>query len=1079
MTQRGFERVTHKDPCPVCGGSSGCVLLETQVVCLRVSSERESSQGLGGWYHSRLDLASTPSLPLPSPAPLRPSKGSPDFLHEVYSWLLERLELEYVDRRHLREVRRLTEGQIQAREYRSWSASQRASLAAAAWSRWGVKACQVPGFFTRNGRLQLSGLDGILIPVRGVDGRVLALRIRPRDPKEQKSGKYRWLSGGPGGRGVSIGSPCHLSRPTGPPARTNERRLWVSEGELKSDISSDLLGELVLSLPGVDATGEFVPTLEQLRDQVDQVVIALDADWKTKPQVEKARERLANLAGQAGFPVSLATWEGPKGLDDLLQAKGKPRLEPFSVRPGKRQVLEVEEPALAPRGGPAPSTLEEVRKKRSRLFVDFLENKGGGNGNKVLLDRTQAGTGKSHGLTQAVNEYHRKKRAGKVAVFVPRHDLGKTEGRGEWNHVKGRTHGLGTPAAQVPCAFPDQQSELARQRIPGLTGCKACRLREECEKNRQAEEGKPFYWSQFQRTQRAIVLPVQHLSTPTVWENAAALVFDDCDLLGLQVQEVEVPREDLLQALDRAEQAGNGYSSAQPLLRLLLEVLDLVDRGEPGKRSGVELVDLLNKQAAELGLNLREVLEAARQVREPEPFGTGGIETGVTAPRRFIGDLVEILLVELGRLEQGEERWNTRLYLEPVKRGSKMHRFRFFDRRPIPADRMTGKPIIILNASMTREEAQRLFPDRTIEVFEDPVRLPQGVRIIQHIGRGYGKVDLSRPQSVEELAHEWLQVLTRNTGKKSAFITHQAARNALRKHLGDLPGLHFFNQRGSNELKDVDLLGILGTPNPNPEDLLEQAAALYWDGPVLQTHAFLESRSVTLTRGRQAQTQAYTYRDPRLRSLLEGRREQEILQAIYRARPLSAATSVQDDLFEAPQQVRLGVEIHVFSNLPIPGVEVELADLKPVPARPRESTLEQLTEACLALLEAGIYPGEERLRESTALPLRVIRELKVEAHRNAEAELGRRRSLEIPPSPPNPERWAYPEEERLYHLFNKPVDTPQGPGILWQIQSRKARVRFDQVLLDFPVDQVHPPAAPISLIIPLEPSPFVQQAQAC
>lgn len=1077
MTQRGSERVTHKNPCPVCGGPKGCVLLETQVVCLRVSSEREVSGGLGGWYHPRLDQASTPSLVIPPPARPRTPKGSPDFLHEVYSWLLDQLELEHVDLRHLREVRRLTESQIQARGYRSWSALQKSSLAAAAWSRWGVKVCQVPGFFMRNERLQLSGFDGILIPVRGVEGRVLGLRIRPRDPKEQKSGKYRWLSGGPGGRGVSIGSPCHLSRPTGAPARANERRLWVSEGELKADISSDLLGELVLSLPGVDATGEFLPTLEQLRDQVDQVVIALDADWKTKPQVQKAREHLANLAAQAGFAVSLATWDGPKGLDDLLQAGGKPRLEPFSVRPGKRHVLEVEEPALTPRG-PAPSTLEEVRKKRLRLFEDFLENKGGENGNKVLLDRTQAGTGKSYGLTQAVNEHHRKKRAGRVAVLVPRHELGKTEGRGGWNHVKGRTHGLATPGAQVPCAFPDQQNDLAQQRIPGLVGCKACRLREVCERNRQSEEGKPFYWSQFQRTERAIVLPVQHLSTPTVWENAAALVFDDCDLLALQVQEVDVPREDLLQALHRAEQAGDGYSPAQPFLRLLLEVLDLVDRGEPEKRSGVELVDLLRRQAVELGLTLREILEAARQAREPEPFGTGGIETGVTAPKRFIGDLVEVLLVELGRFEQAEERWNTRLYLEPVKRGSRMHRFRFLERRPIPVDRMAGKPIIILNASMTREEAQRLFPDRTIEVFEDPVRLPPSVRIIQHIGRGYGKVDLSRPQSIEELAQEWQRILTENRGKKAAFITHLPAKNALRKHLGEQPGLHFFNQRGSNELKDVDLLGILGTPNPNPEDLLEQAAALYWDGPVLQTHTFLENRSVSLTGGRKAQTQAYTYRDPRLRSLLEGRREQEILQAIYRARPLSAATAVQDDLFEAPQKVRLGVEIHVFSNLPIPGVEVELAGLNLVPARPRESTLEQLTEACLALLEAGIYPGEERLRESTGLPLRLIRQMKVEAHRNAEGELGRRRSLEVPLPPPHPERWAYPEEERLYHRFNKPVDTPQGPGILWQIQPGVARVRFDQVLLSFPVDQVHPPA-PVPLVIPLEPSSFVQQAQAC
>gem|GEM_PF-6528931 len=167
----------------------------------------------------------------------------------------------------------------------------------------------------------------LAIPVADHLGRIIALRLRLRatDPDAQGV-RYKWLSCPTGGNKQP--AICHVARPNGP---HDPRQVIITEGEIKATISADLLGCIVIAVPGVDIFREVPTLLDELRRCGDitpdaRVVIAYDADAIVKPQVAAARERLAKTLAQPprSDHVTLATWhlDQGKGLDDLLLAGG-------------------------------------------------------------------------------------------------------------------------------------------------------------------------------------------------------------------------------------------------------------------------------------------------------------------------------------------------------------------------------------------------------------------------------------------------------------------------------------------------------------------------------------------------------------------------------------------------------------------------------------------------------------------------------------------------------------------------------------------------------------------------------------
>jgi DNA primase len=155
---------------------------------------------------------------------------------------------------------------------------------------------------------------GFFVPVRDAQGRIQAMQIR-RDDGEPR---YCWFSSTGKPKGASSGAPVHFARPWRA-ASTGEA--IITEGALKADIIAEHLDACVVAVAGVCAfRDDFGRWLRGQLPALGETVIAFDADWRTKPEVERAMIRLARSLDASGLRWDVASWDASlgKGLDDAL-----------------------------------------------------------------------------------------------------------------------------------------------------------------------------------------------------------------------------------------------------------------------------------------------------------------------------------------------------------------------------------------------------------------------------------------------------------------------------------------------------------------------------------------------------------------------------------------------------------------------------------------------------------------------------------------------------------------------------------------------------------------------------------------
>jgi len=195
--------------------------------------------------------------------------------------------------------------------------------------RYGEELFSVPGFYeTQSGspRFVTWKGGGLFIPVREASGRIVGARIRL---DKSEGGKYRHFSASAFG-GVKAEIRTHVALPELSHSSPLWRRVWLTEGELKADISCLRLGEPVLGISGVTAW-RVKDILKQLRKLgAREVIIAFDADLRRNPQVRGQRNRLALELLRSGLEVKIGIWDEMigKGLDDLLIAGWYPEVKP-------------------------------------------------------------------------------------------------------------------------------------------------------------------------------------------------------------------------------------------------------------------------------------------------------------------------------------------------------------------------------------------------------------------------------------------------------------------------------------------------------------------------------------------------------------------------------------------------------------------------------------------------------------------------------------------------------------------------------------------------------------------------------
>ncbi len=327
--QDNWQEATRAEPCPVCQHDSWCRVSPDGkwAMCRRVADGAQEtttySDGSPVYRHLLRDdppKASGNGRNHPEPEPSNdatPAAADTDTLDRAYRLWLDSLDLAPDHRDNLR-ARGLTDKQIDAGGYRTWRPSGTDATIAAmriSYALGNDVARTIPGYW----QSQIHAAHGLLIPVRDLQGRIVAIKVR-RDGKDIEP-RYLYVSskkhGGPGS-----GSPAHV--PLGIMGACPVVR--ITEGELKADVAWAMSGVPTLSFPGVASWRLVLPVLQALGCKT--VRVAFDADAGSNTNVARALRDSVKELPSFGYVVELERWrlEQGKGIDDLLAAGGTPEV---------------------------------------------------------------------------------------------------------------------------------------------------------------------------------------------------------------------------------------------------------------------------------------------------------------------------------------------------------------------------------------------------------------------------------------------------------------------------------------------------------------------------------------------------------------------------------------------------------------------------------------------------------------------------------------------------------------------------------------------------------------------------------
>ena len=1009
---QGWREVSREQPCQGCGHSHGCrESRDGNFLCWRVPSRWPRG---AGWWHPSGEQSNEflPALAAPVVAKAE-QLADAALLHRIYQDLLDLCPLSGAHRKHL-----LNEGWTvdEVAQFRAGSMpaqrDARRAIAQEMWIRFGPLLVQAPGFRVKEGArgswAEICAGGGMLLACSSWDGLITRLRVRP-DQAKPNGPKYVWFSssrhGGPG-----TGAPPAFYRPSDVEA---PRRLLITEGEKKAHLAVSRLAQqgfavIGVSLAGVGSYTELLPVLEQHRSEFDEIVIAFDQDEKEETRVRVAlhAQHLAQELAERGLPVLHASWRGPKGLDDLLIARGTFRLEPYQPKAAQPALVEAPERARL-RFVPTQMQLGEEPVRRKKMNVDqartWMENelfqrfRDEDLGDQVILLKGRPGVGKSHLLTNLTNQLARRRAfQGKRFVnMTPRHDFAGA-GRQDWNIVTGleyQTPGSSAVAChQVGVVRRARELGIARQEI-----CDRCPLSKACAENFPRQAHAPYYLAMINSPEKRWQVNQNLLGAGReIWMNKLGLLtLDDVELWQVLVQERHLSWDVLRRALDWCER-DDEYAPLQPLLAVLIEAgqgLDATDAGAELNERG--LVEKLLEVCQKRGMSLEEVLRQAASAKEPVLFaeGAGLTEARWGIPPRLKETLLRHLERELSWYRKNPvEGWNRTIYL---------HRdgLTLLEAQPLNSPQLKNVPIVVASASMTADQVEDFFPGRRVTVIEPDLEVPSGVRVVQYLDKGFGKTSLLQSElDFARAKRELERIQQRYPGQKVGCVTHKAAAERFRGYLPEVEFLNFYGQRGSNALKDSRALVVMGTPCPNPEGLRRQAEAFYAEERKLQNYSVLRSHVVKVD-GEQLEVPYRVMGDRRLSSWLDARREQELFQAVGRARLYDTVDGAyQYPLFESEREggKKLACTVYAFTNVPIPGLEVDeyvsfigrgLKQRKAV----TQTRIAQLVQAILQLRSQGEKLTQVGLARVSGLSVKMVRRLYLAALAEVE-RLGQVRS---------------------------------------------------------------------------------------
>lgn len=241
-----------------------------------------------------------PNLPGTLPPVLRPPRprlASAEQRDRVYHLWTDHLTLSRTHAHHLA-ARGLTSDTIERAGLKTHHAGPVPA---------GLHPVNVPGFHHLPSEDWVAlGPDGLWIPVRDLEGRIVGAQIRT----PSAANKYRWFSSSAKG-GPSPGAPCHYVPGLG-------GTLWITEGPLKAIVTHHFLHAPVLGIPGVSVWSHAVPLIESLAPRALVIAFDQDSNPEAAQHVQEASLSLAQALHRVEGPIWQAIWLGAKGIDDVL-----------------------------------------------------------------------------------------------------------------------------------------------------------------------------------------------------------------------------------------------------------------------------------------------------------------------------------------------------------------------------------------------------------------------------------------------------------------------------------------------------------------------------------------------------------------------------------------------------------------------------------------------------------------------------------------------------------------------------------------------------------------------------------------
>jgi len=246
-----------------------------------------------------------------------------------------------------------------------------------------------------------------------------------------------------------------------------------------------------------------------------------------------------------------------------------------------------------------------------------------------------------------------------------------------------------------------------------------------------------------------------------------------------------------------------------------------------------------------------------------------------------------------------------------------------------PNPRLLPAHVVWLDATARPEIYQALFrrPLRVVEALQGEAAPRLHGRVYQVVERANGKTSLKKPLR-RAVACAMIEAIVRKHGyRRPAVIGFKDFLAAARLDPQRFQCGHFYAARGSNDYAAADAIIIVGAPQPGLYALIQTAKMVFFERDV----------AFDVTWRPQAQAYPYVAPDgqgrsypvpgfwdaPDLQVVLESLREDEILQAAHRGRPVTHACEVWlltnlpiaglppdellagRELLDAPEQVRL------------------------------------------------------------------------------------------------------------------------------------------------------------------------------